>query len=123
MKYICLGYMEESRFESMTERETHAAPKESKPAHPLQFFSRGSEKSDLVEFSVPGKSALVGKQIVDLGIPRGALIVLIGRGEDFVVPSGGTLIEPSDRLLILGDREALALVSAMLKKSLADKDR
>jgi cell volume regulation protein A len=47
----------------------------------------------------------VGKQIVEARFPKGALIVLIARGNEFIVPKGGTVIESGDRLLVLADEE------------------
>ena len=71
--------------------------------HPLELERTAGVNSQLVDVEVPNESAVVGKQIVGAGFPRGALIVLIGRGNEFIVPNGGTVIEPADRLLVLAD--------------------
>lgn len=42
-----------------------------------------------------------------LGLPKGALIVLIGRGNEHLVPDGSTVLEPGDHLLILADETVL----------------
>jgi len=49
----------------------------------------------------------VGQQIVDLDLPEEALVVLIARGNGFIVPRGGTVIEAGDRLLVLASPPAL----------------
>jgi cell volume regulation protein A len=46
-------------------------------------------------------------QIVEAGFPKGASIVLIGRGNEFIVPNGGTVLESGDRLLVLADKDNL----------------
>lgn len=70
--------------------------------------------SDLVEVRVPPGSAVVGRQILELGLPEQALVVLIGRGQHFVVPRGATAIEEGDTLLLLSDREGLDEVRAIV---------
>ncbi|HQF76251.1 MAG TPA: TrkA C-terminal domain-containing protein, partial [Syntrophales bacterium] len=46
----------------------------------------------------------------------GALVVLINRGEEFIIPTGGTVLNPGDRLLFLAVAapldEARAIVEA-----------
>jgi len=46
-------------------------------------------------------SAAAGKQLVELGLPEGTLVVLINRGEEFIIPTGATILQPGDRLLFL----------------------
>jgi potassium/hydrogen antiporter len=43
------------------------------------------------------------------------LIVLIGRGNEFIVPNGGTVIELGDRLLMLADEEDLGETRSMVE--------
>jgi len=59
----------------------------------------------LVNVEVPSHSPAAGRQIVDIGFPRDALIVLIGRGDSFIVAKGGSIVQPNDRLLVLADKE------------------
>jgi potassium/hydrogen antiporter len=64
---------------------------------------------------VPVGSSVIGRQIVGAGFPKGALIVLIGRGGAFIVPNGGTVIEPGDRLLVLADEDDLGTSRAIVE--------
>ncbi|HSF29433.1 MAG TPA: potassium/proton antiporter, partial [Candidatus Tectomicrobia bacterium] len=84
------------------------APLPEKPRYPLDFVPTGHENSDLVEISVPPNGAAAGKQIVELGLPPGALIVLVNRADEFLVPSGGTVLEAGDKLLVLTDKGELS---------------
>jgi cell volume regulation protein A len=42
---------------------------------------------------------------MDLGLPAGALIALLIKGEETVAPGGGTVIEVGDTLLIFARKE------------------
>jgi cell volume regulation protein A len=58
---------------------------------------------------------VVGKRIVEVGLPQGALIVLLSRGGEFLIPSGGTVLAPGDTLLVLADKAELPAVRALLE--------
>jgi cell volume regulation protein A len=75
--------------------------------YPLEFVRTSGVKSDLMEVPVPSDSAAIGRAIVELGLPKGTLVVLLGRGKEFLIPSGSTIVEQGDSLLVLADRESL----------------
>jgi cell volume regulation protein A len=79
------------------------APAVPKRIYPIEFTPVGGFKSELKELAVPPNSPMAGKAIVELGLPDDFLVVLIARQNDFVMPSGGTVIEPGDTLLALAD--------------------
>ncbi len=79
------------------------------PARPPLEVTAGDLKGELLELVVPPGSAAIGRQILELGLPRGALIVLIGRGSEHIVPDGNTVLAPGDHLLILADQDALEM--------------
>jgi cell volume regulation protein A len=68
----------------------------------------------LVEVTVPPGSPAVGKTLLELALPAGALIVLIQRDGDVLVPRGGTPITESDTLLVLADNPALGVLKSKL---------
>jgi cell volume regulation protein A len=80
------------------------APGESSRPSPLEFAPATKTMSDLVEITLPENSPTAGRRVVDLGLPKSALIVLLGRGEDFIAPRGTTVVEKGDRLLVLSDK-------------------
>lgn len=84
------------------------APAPDKSVFPLLLEPANGLKRNLVNVEVPANSPAVGKRIVEVGFPKGALVVLIRRGSTFIVPKGATAIESRDRLLVLADREDLA---------------
>ncbi|MDX1529920.1 MAG: amino acid permease [Rhodothermales bacterium] len=57
-------------------------------------------------------AALAGRALRDAGWPEGCLVALIRRADETVVPGGGTVLEPGDRLTIIGSREGIAAIRA-----------
>jgi cell volume regulation protein A len=86
-------------------RVTAPAPAPAQP--PIELHPTDRLNSALVEVPVPSGSSAIGRQIVELRLPPEALVILIGRGAEFIVPNGSTVVEPGDRLLVLADAEAL----------------
>lgn len=66
--------------------------------------------TELVDLIVPYDSAVAGKSIIELDLPRDSLITLVSRNDGFIVPSGGTVLQESDTVLILVNKNNLAAV-------------
>lgn len=74
-------------------------------------------KEATVEVILPPDSVAVGRQLLDVGLPSGVLVVLIGRDGQTFVPSGSTTLAARDKLLLISapeDRPMLAQACAML---------
>jgi potassium/hydrogen antiporter len=82
-------------------------PIEARPRFSLEIERGGQAQGETREIEVLPNMAAVGRTVADLDIPPDVLILLIGRGDGFVVPRGQTRIEPYDTLLMLGDPAAL----------------
>ena len=63
-------------------------------------------RSKMVEIRIPGDSPATGKQIVELGLPKEALVLLIDRGDEFLMPRGSTQLEAGDTMLLLADKHS-----------------
>ncbi|MGH2567745.1 MAG: potassium/proton antiporter [Bacteroidota bacterium] len=87
-----------------------------KKQYPIEFEPTEGVDTDLVDFILSYNSALAGKSIVEVGMPPDSLIVLISRGEKFIVPSGGTTLEDGDTILALVNKENLPAVRAVLSQ-------
>ena len=74
-----------------------------KTRYPIEFEQTANLDSDLTEVVVPAGSPASGRQILELGLPEDALVVLISRAERFVVPRGATVVQEHDRLLLLAE--------------------
>jgi potassium/hydrogen antiporter len=91
-----------------------AAPVEKPSDHIAERIPEGAVEAELVEIALPGTSPAAGRQIVDLGLPAGVLVVLLHRDDDAIVPQGATRLEPGDRLLVLAPLDALDEVRGRL---------
>jgi cell volume regulation protein A len=82
--------------------------------YPLEFVPAAKTNSEVIEIELPVDSAAIGKRIMDLDFPKSALVLLVGRGDDFIAPRGATVLEPGDSLLVLADRRELEQTRAAL---------
>jgi len=55
------------------------------------------------EIVIPESSSVVGKEIVETGFPKTAIISIIRRNGKFLTPGGSTVIEANDKLYILSE--------------------
>jgi cell volume regulation protein A len=69
----------------------------------------------MVEILIPHDSPVVGKRILELKLPREALVLLLGRRDEFLVPRGGTVLEAGDTMLVLADKQARAKVRSIVE--------
>jgi cell volume regulation protein A len=92
-----------------------AAPLKARREYPIEYAPTRSIKSALEEFEVQPGSRAVGRQIVEMGLPPGALIVGLNRDGEFQVPGGSTVFRPGDTLLVLAEKKVLAELRAILE--------
>jgi len=94
------------------------APIQQKRKYPIEYEPVEGVDTQLVEFVIPSSSAIAGNPIVELGLPPDSLIVLIARNESFLVPSGGTILEEGDVVMVLvneGNLPAMREIMMQLK--------
>ena len=75
---------------------------------------RGDDKTLFDLFVQPGAPA-VGQKIVELGLPKEVLIVLIERKGQYVIPSGSTKIAEDDLVILLVDKNGIAEAASFFK--------
>lgn len=68
----------------------------------------------MIEFTVPTRSKAAGKQIYELNLPQGALVSLVYKNGEYIVPTGSTEISECDVLFVLMDKTKEAEVRAIL---------
>ena len=61
------------------------------------------EAGKLVEITLTEDSLLHGNTLKELKLPEGMLVMMIKRGERFIVPNGSVVLNAGDRLLIISD--------------------
>lgn len=86
------------------------APIIPKRVYPIEYVPMGGLKSELKELPVPIESGMNGKAIFELELPDDFLVILIARDNDFMLPSGGTVLQGNDTLLVLSDKESYGKV-------------
>lgn len=82
------------------------APLQNRLRAPITFEPTDGICGEMVEIDLAAGSPGVGRRLVDLGLPPGALLVLVGRGPRFFVPDGSTQLEANDTLFLLCSAEA-----------------
>jgi cell volume regulation protein A len=83
---------------------------------PLEVAAVDSLGSGLLEFGVVDDSAVAGRHVRDLGLPRDALVAVLVRDGQAIPPRGSTLIETGDRLYVLSRKESRKQVEALFDR-------
>ena len=78
-------------------------PWPNKTRYPIEFEKTEGIDAELTDIIIPYNSGAVGKMIRDLNVPEKCLIMLISRNDKFIIPSGSTIIEGGDVLLVLAN--------------------
>lgn len=74
-------------------------------------YDNNSQKTELV---IPKGSVAVGEQIVELGLPKSAIIILIKRENNSIVPRGSTVLEAGDKLLFLAESKDFPKIKSII---------
>jgi cell volume regulation protein A len=90
-----------------------AVPVEPRPV--LDATAIASASARLREVEIPVGSTTAGKRLLDLGLPPGALIVLLRRGDHVIVPDGGTALAEGDTVVVLADEKAHGEVRPLVR--------
>jgi cell volume regulation protein A len=93
------------------------APLIKKRQYPIEFNAMDETDTELVDFIVPYGSRAVGRTLVELGFPDDSRVVLIWRNEKSIVPSGGTMLEPGDALLVLVNKNNMGKIKVILSET------
>ncbi len=90
------------------------APIPVKPQLPIEYVPGAGLKSELAELTIPEGSPVSGKRLVEIDFPQPSLLVLLGRDEDYLIPSGSTQLTPGDTILVLADKSNLDRVRTLI---------
>ena len=91
----------------------------SEPALPRPLAETGTIRrlgAEIVEFPVGPEDAIVGQVVRDLGLPRDALLSVIVRGDEAILPRGSTRLEAGDRLHVVVRQEVADQVPKLLER-------
>jgi trk system potassium uptake protein TrkA len=89
----------------------------------LQHIRRGKvlssiaikgEQAEIMEALALETSEIVDKPLKKISFPKGAIVVGIIRREDIIIPTGESVIQPDDRIIIFSLRQAIPKVEKIL---------
>jgi len=89
------------------------------PALPRPLIETGTVRrlgAEIVEYPVGPDDAIAGQLVRDLGLPRDALLSVIVRGEEALLPRGSTRIEANDRLHVMVREEVAEEMDDLLER-------
>ncbi|GAA0510506.1 potassium/proton antiporter [Deinococcus depolymerans] len=84
--------------------------------YPISYTPTGHNKNEMVEVEVQPGSAADGQRIMDLRLPPEALVILIHRGGEFLIPKGATHLTGGDSVLVLAGEDELREVEGKLHR-------
>lgn len=84
----------------------------------LSSVSIKGEEAEAMEAMAEENSNIVGKPLKELSFPKGAIILCLMRAEEVIIPTGDTVIEPGDRIIILSSRQNISRVEQALTMKL-----
>ena len=83
-----------------------AIPMGEKTFYPLALEQRQNFRSLLQEIELPQACPASGKTLIELNLPTDVLIVLISRGDQFIMPNGATQLLENDKILVMATTPA-----------------
>jgi trk system potassium uptake protein TrkA len=80
----------------------------------LSTKSIRDEQAEIMEAVALETSDIVGKPIKKISIPKGALVTGIIRDDTVIIPTGESVIEPGDRIIIFAKKQAVPKIEKIL---------
>lgn len=80
----------------------------------LSAISIKGEQAEVMEAMALETSDIVGKPLKNIHFPDRVLVIAMIRNEDVIIPSGESVIEPEDRIIIFAERRAVAKIEKIL---------
>ncbi len=89
----------------------------------LHFVRRGkvlstvtikNDEAEVLEAIAQEKSDIVSSPVKNLDFPKGALLLAVIRGNEVIIPTGDTVVQPQDRILIISTRQTISKVEQAL---------
>lgn len=80
----------------------------------LSAISIKGEQAEVMEALALETSDIVDKPLKKISFPKGAIVVGIIRREDIIIPTGESVIQPGDRIIIFAVRQAIPKIEKIL---------
>ena len=80
----------------------------------LSSISIKGEQAEFMEAVALETSDIVGKPLKNISFPKGALVAGIIREENFIIPTGDSIVNPNDMIIIFARKQAIPKVEKIL---------
>ena len=80
----------------------------------LSSISIKGEQAEFMEAVALETSDIVGKPLKNISFPKGALVAGIIREENFIIPTGDSIVNPDDMIIIFARKQAIPKVEKIL---------
>ncbi|MCK5507565.1 MAG: Trk system potassium transporter TrkA [Desulfobacterales bacterium] len=80
----------------------------------LSSISIKGEQAEFMEAVALETSEIVGKPLNNISFPKEAIVTSIIRNDNIIIPSGDSIIEPDDRIIIFATRKAIPKIEKIL---------
>jgi trk system potassium uptake protein TrkA len=80
----------------------------------LSAISIKDEQAEIMEAVALETSDIVGQPLKMISLPKGVLVTSIIRKNEVIVPTGASIIEPEDRIVIFASRKAIPKIEKIL---------
>ncbi|MGH8957601.1 MAG: potassium/proton antiporter [Acidimicrobiia bacterium] len=82
-----------------------------------ELITGGDRSRSITEVTIPDHSWVDGRRVLELDLPTGMWLALVGRGEEYLVPQGPTVLQAGDRLTILASPSEKEQVEKLLNSA------
>lgn len=93
-------------------------PQRPSPLFHLELVTMGNSDFDLIVVDLPGPQGVSGAAIANLRLPQGAVITLITRGRELIVPTGSTIMRGWDQVTVLAHANDEDAIRSILLNSI-----
>ncbi|MFZ7124819.1 MAG: Trk system potassium transporter TrkA [Desulfobacterales bacterium] len=84
----------------------------------VSAFSIKGENAEVMEAEALETSDIVSRPLRQIGFPKGSLVIGISRGNESIIPTGDSVIQPGDRIIIFAHRTAIPKIEQILSVKL-----
>ena len=72
------------------------------------------QQAEILEAVALETSDIVGRPLKDISFPKGAILAGIIRNDDIIIPSGESVVQPEDRIIIFAKSKAIPKIEKIL---------
>jgi len=80
----------------------------------LSAISIKGEQAEVLEAEALETAEIVGKPLKKIAFPKGAMLAGIIRQDEIIIPTGESIIQPGDRIIIVARKEAIPKIEKIL---------